>query len=302
VHEAFYPQAMGVVGDGQRIYLGTLTQLVRLENVLAPNERANGKHDRLYVPRNMQVMGNIDFHELGIRGNGGVVVVNTRFSCLCEPSLTQSFKPLWKPDFVSTLVPEDRCHLNGLAMVDGAPRYVTAVAQSDAKEGWREHRHDGGLVIDIASDRIVAQGLSMPHSPRWHDGELWVLNSGTGELGRIGLDTGTFTSLCFQPGFLRGLALYGDHAVIGLSKPRDGRFEGLALDARLAERGEEARCGLAIVSLKTGELEHWLYLEGAITELFSVAVLPGVENALTIGPQSREIAELVTFERPAWEN
>jgi hypothetical protein len=90
--------------------------------------------------------------------------------------------------------------------------------------------------------------------------------------------------------------------VIGLSKPRDGRFEGLALDGRLAERGEEARCGLAIVSLKTGELEHWLYLEGAITELFSVAVLPGVENALTIGPQSREIAELVTFERPAWES
>lgn len=302
VHEAFYPQAMGVVGDAQRIYLGTLTQLVRLENVLAPNERANGKHDRLYIPRNMQVMGNIDFHELGIRADGGVVVVNTRYSCLCEPSLTHSFRPLWKPDFISVLAPEDRCHLNGLAMVDGQPRYVTAVARSDVKDGWRPHRRDGGMVIDIASDRIVAQELSMPHSPRWHEGELWVLNSGTGELGRIDLDSGRFDPLCFQPGFLRGLALFGNHALIGLSKPRDGRFEGLALDETLAQRGEEARCGIAVVSLETGALEQWFYLEGAIGEIFSVAVLPGVANALTIGPQSREIAELVTFERPTWES
>ncbi len=301
LHEAFYPQAMGVVGDANRIYLGTLTQLVRLENVLSPGQMANERHDRLFVPRNMQTFGNIDFHELGIRDGGGVVVVNTRYSCLCEPSLTHSFRPIWKPDFISGLAPEDRCHLNGLAMVDGRPKYVTAVGRSDTAAGWRAMRQDGGLVIDVESDRIVADGLSMPHSPRWYRGDLWVLNSGTGELGRIDRSSGDFRPLAFLPGFLRGLAFIGDYAVVGLSKPRNGRFEGLPLDQALADRGAEAWCGIQVISLETGEVAEWLRFDGAISEMFSIAALPGVANPITIGPQSKEIAELVTWERPAWE-
>ena len=301
LHEAVYPQAMGVVGDANRIYLGTLTQLVRLENVLAPGQLANEKHDRLYVPRNSQTFGNIDFHELGVRGKGSVVVVNTRYSCLCEPSLTHSFRPIWKPEFISALAPEDRCHLNGLAMAGGEPAFVTAVAQSDEEHGWREQRAEGGVAIDIRSNRIVACGLSMPHSPRWHDGALWLLNSGTGELGRVDLDSGEFEPLCFLPGFLRGLALIGEYAVVGLSKPRDGRFDGLALQDTLANRNEEAECGLRVVSLKTGETLEWLRFDGEIAELFSVAALPSVANPITIGPDTPEIRDLITFETPAWD-
>lgn len=135
LHEAVYPKAMGVTGDANRIYLGTLTQVVRMENVLAPDQLANRVHDRVYVPRNMQTTGNIDIHELGIRKNGRILFVNTRHSCLCEPSVTHSFKPVWKPDFISKLAPEDRCHLNGLAMVDGHPKYVSAVCRSDVMDG-----------------------------------------------------------------------------------------------------------------------------------------------------------------------
>lgn len=301
MHEAAYPQAMGVVGDANRIYLGTLTQLVRFENVLGPGNLANDKHDRLYVPRNQQTFGNVDFHELGIRDTGAVVVVNTRFSCLCEPSLTHSFKPIWKPDFISAMAPEDRCHLNGLAMVEGRPKYVTAVSRSDAPDGWRDRRHDGGIVIDIESDGVVCEGLSMPHSPRWHGDELWLLNSGTGELGRVDLRNRRFEALTFLPGFLRGLALVGDYAIVGLSKPRHGRFEGLDLDRRLADRGEEALCGLQVVSLETGKVVEWLHLEGPMTEIFAVAALPGVANPITIGLQSKEIEELISWETPAWE-
>jgi uncharacterized protein (TIGR03032 family) len=296
LHEALWPQAMGVVGDAQRLYLGTLTQLVRLENVLAPGQVANGAHDKVFVPRNAQTFGHIDFHELGIRGNGTVVVVNTRFSCLCEPSLVHSFRPVWQPPFVSEITPTDRCHLNGLAMADGEPAYVTAVATTDSEKGWRDHRDGGGVVIDARSDEIVCQGLSMPHSPRWREGELWLLNSGTGELGRVDLAAKRFEPVASAPGFLRGLDFVGGHAIVGLSKPRDGRFEGLPLDSRLAEQGEEAWCGLQVIDLADGTLREWLRFGGPITELFAVCVLPGVRSAITLGPQSQEIREFITFE------
>ena len=298
LHEATYPQAMGVAGDGQRIYLGTLLQLVRLENVLAPGQRANKVHDKVFVPRNMQTFGNIDFHEVGVRENGVVVVVNTKYSCLCEPSLTHSFKPIWKPPFISKLAPEDRCHLNGLAMKDGAPKYVTAICKSDVVDGWRDRRHEGGLIIDVETDEIVIEGLSMPHSPRWHDGKLWVLNSGTGELGWIE-EGGAFRPLAFCPGFLRGLTFFGGYAAVGLSKPRHGRFEGLALDEKIREKDADPWCGIQIISLATGDVVQWLRFDGAIAELFDICALPGVQNAITLGPNSPEIRDFVTFEMPA---
>ena len=290
---------MGVVGDRQRLYLGTLTQLVRLENVLGHGKLANEKYDRLYVPRNAQTFGHIDFHELGIRSGGSVVVVNTRYSCLCEPSLVHSFRPIWRPPFISALVPEDRCHLNGLAMADGEPAYVTLVAATDSEKGWRELRDGGGQVIDVRTNAVVCEGLSMPHSPRWHDGALWVLNSGTGEIGRVDLEAGRFVPVAEAPGFLRGLDFHAGHAIVGLSKPRDGRFDGLPLDRKLAAAGQEAWSGLQIVDLATGGCREWLRFGGPITELFAVCVLPGVRNAITLGPQSQDIRDVITIEGAA---
>lgn len=300
LHMAVYPQAMGLCGDEQRLYLGTLTQLVRLENVLASNQLVNEVHDKVYVPRNLQSFGDIDFHEVGIRKDGSVIVVNTKYSCLCVPSLTHSFRPIWKPAFISRLAPEDRCHLNGLAMVDGEPRYVTAVCRSDVVDGWRDRRHDGGVVIDIRNDEFLAEGLSMPHSPRWHDGKLWLLNSGTGELGWIDPEKRKFEPFTFCPGFARGLAFHDGHAIVGLSKPRHGRFEGLALADRLKEKDADAWCGIQVIDLANGNVVQWIRFEGAVAELFDVCVLPGVSNALTLGPNSAELRDFITVETPEW--
>ncbi|ASK88300.1 TIGR03032 family protein [Sphingorhabdus sp. SMR4y] len=299
LHEAVYPQAMGVTGDASRIYLGTLTQIVRMENVLAPGQTANQVHDKVYVPRNLQTTGNVDIHEIGIQDNGRILFVNTRFNCLCEPSLTHSFRPVWKPDFISEIIAEDRCHLNGLAMVDGRPKYVSAVARSDRANGWRDHRHDGGLIIDVESQAIIADRLSMPHSPRVHDGRVWLLNSGSGELGWLDRADNSFVPLAFCPGFLRGLAFHGEFAFVTLSKPRHGHFEGLALDDRLKETGSDAWCGFQILSQADGTVKEWLRLEGAITELFDICVLPGVRNPITLGPNSVEIRDFLTVEPPA---
>ena len=232
-HERIYQRAMGIVGNGQRLYMGGLYQIWRFENILGEGQAANGMFDKCYVPRNAQFTGALDIHELGIRKDGTVIFVNTKYNCLAVPSTTHSFKALWKPDFVSGIVPEDRCHLNGLAMNDGKAKYVTAVSRSDTVDGWRDRRHDGGVVVDIETNEIVCEGLSMPHSPRWADGKLWVLNSGTGHLGWVDLEARKFVPHTFCPGFLRGLAIKGDYAAVGLSKPRYERFEGLDLQKNL---------------------------------------------------------------------
>ena len=294
--ERIFERAMGVVGNAQRIYLGGLYQLWRFENVLRPNEVIHGQFDKCYVPRNAQTIGDLDIHELGIRKNGKVVFVNTKYSCLAELSQTHSFKAIWKPKFISKLAPEDRCHLNGLAMVDGKPKYVTAVCRSDTVDGWRDRRHDGGVVIDIETDEVVCEGLSMPHSPRWANGKLWVLNAGTGQLGWVDFASRKFVPLAFFPGFLRGLSIIGNVAAVGLSKPRNQRFEGLALDEELRKRDSDPWCGVQIVSLTNGDVSNWIRFEGDITEIFDISFLPDVRNPMMIGLRTSEIRDLITFE------
>lgn len=302
-YERIFERAMGVVGNQQRLYLGGLYQLWRFENVLRKGELANKVYDRCYVPRNAQTIGDIDIHELGLRKNGKVVFVNTKYSCLAELDPVHSFKPIWKPPFISKLAPEDRCHLNGLAMKDGAPKYVTAVCRSDSVDGWRDRRRDGGVVIDVDTDEIVCEGLSMPHSPRWHNGKLWLLNAGTGYLGWVDFDSKQFVPFAFCPGFLRGLSLHGNVAAIGISKPRNKRFEGLALDDELTKRDADPWCGVQIVSLDNGDVLHWARFEGDINEIFDVCFLPGVRNPMLVGLKTADIRELITFDniQPAAE-
>jgi uncharacterized protein (TIGR03032 family) len=294
--ERIFERAMGIVGNAQRLYLGGLYQLWRFENVLRSNEVIHGQYDKCYVPRNAQTIGDLDIHELGIRKDGRVVFVNTKYSCLAELSLTHSFKAIWKPSFISKLAPEDRCHLNGLAMVDGEPKYVTAVCTSDTVDGWRDRRQSSGVVIDVDTNEIVCEGLSMPHSPRWANGKLWVLNAGTGELGHVDFATKSFVPLTFLPGFLRGLSIIGNFAAVGLSKPRNQRFEGLQLDAELTKRDTDPWCGVQIISLANGDVQQWIRFEGDITEVFDVCILPNVRNPMMVGLRTPEIRELITFE------
>ena len=219
-----------------------------------------------------------------------MVFVNTLFGCLATVSERYSFVPLWRPPFLSKLAAEDRCHLNGLALENGHPAYVTAVSQSDVADGWRDRRRDGGCVIDVRTNEIVAAGLSMPHSPRVYRDQLWLLNSGTGEFGLVDRSTGSFEPLTFCPGYLRGLSFVGDYAVVGVSLCRENRtFQGLALDDNLRERNAEAHCGLCVVDLRSGDLVDWLWLTGVVQELYDVVVLPGVRRPSALGFKTDEI-------------
>jgi uncharacterized protein (TIGR03032 family) len=181
-------------------------------------------------------------------------------------------------------------------MVDGKAKYVTAVCKSDTIDGWRERRHDGGIIIDVETNEIVCEGLSMPHSPRWANGKLWVLNSGTGYLGYVDFENKSFVPHTFVPGFARGLAVQGNYAVVGLSKPRYDRFEGLDLDKNLAEKDSAAWCGVQIINLASGVVEEWIRLDGPISELFDLTLLPNVRCPMAIGQQNKENLTMLTFE------
>lgn len=297
VFERTFNRCMGLCAAGDTLWMSSLYQLWRFENALEAGTRHDG-HDALYVPRLAYTTGDLDVHDIGLDAAGEPVFVNTLFSCLARPSPRASFVPLWRPPFVSRLAAEDRCHLNGLAMADGAPRYVTAVSRSDVADGWRDHRVAGGVVVDVLQNEVVCEGLSMPHSPRVHDGRLWLLDSGRGEFGYVDLARGRFESLCFLPGYLRGLAFHGGYAVVGLSTCRENRtFSDLPLDAALAARHAEPRCALAVVDLASGDAVHWLRLQGVVRELYDVAVLPGVQRPMALGFKTDEIRRHIVIGR-----
>ncbi|AQZ51020.1 TIGR03032 family protein [Martelella mediterranea] len=299
LHQRNFDRAMGLIGDSQRLLLSGLAQIWRFENVLAPHERANGHFDKLYVPRRGQTVSDLDVHELGIDAAGRLIFVNTKYSCLATDSVAHSFKPVWRPPYISRLAPEDRCHLNGLAMENGVPRFVTSVSTTDIVDGWRDHRRDGGVVVDVQTDEVVAEGLSMPHSPRLHNGALWFLDSGNGYLTRLDLQAGTRERVAFCPGFLRGLSFHDGHAFVGLSLPRrEGVFAGLNLQDELDSKKAEAWCGLQIVNTANGDIVEWLRLEGGIKELFDVRVLPGVKCPMALPTFGPELASFITIEEP----
>jgi uncharacterized protein (TIGR03032 family) len=306
LHQSEMPKPMGLALDGRdRLVLSSGAQIIRFENILAPDQRINQVYDACFMPRTQHVTGQLDAHDVGVTGEGEVVFVNTRFNCLATPSTRHSFKPIWKPDFITEIVDEDRCHLNGLAMRDGEPAFVTAVSRSNTIDGWRDRRADGGVVIDIESGKVVCEGLSMPHSPRWHDGKLYVLNAGTGEFGEVvlpkkgakgGAAMGSFRPIAFCPGFLRGLAFKDNFAFVGLSRPRYQRFEGLELDQRLKAADSEAWCGVQVIDLAKGSCVDWFRIDGEIGELYDVELVEGFSCPMTVSPSSTDAATLITVE------
>ena len=298
IFERSFPRCMGlgVSDDGRTLVLATQVQLIRFDNVLAKGER-QGIHDAVYAPHASWVTGDLDIHDVGIGSDQRPLFVNTLFNCLATVSEGHSFRPLWRPPFISRLVAEDRCHMNGMATEKGQPRYVSCVSQSDVTDGWRDRRMSGGLVIDVQTGEPVVEGLSMPHSPRLHDGRLWILNSGTGEFGWVDTVRGSFSPMVFCPGYARGLALTGRYAVVGLSRARENRtFRGLALDDALIRHNVDPRCGLIVIDLKDGTVAEWVRIEGIVDELYDVAILPRVTCPALIGFKGVDVRRVISID------
>jgi uncharacterized protein (TIGR03032 family) len=295
IFERTLSRCMGMWTDRRTLWLATSFQIWVFEDLLAPGQLHEG-FDRCYAPRVGYIVGDLNAHDLAVDRTGRIVFVNTQFNCLAAPSDTHSFIPLWKPPFISRLIAEDRCHLNGLALQDGIPRYVSLFAKTDEREGWRKQRLTGGGVIDLRTDEFVVKGLAMPHSPRVYRDRLWLLHSGAGELGYVDRASRTFFAIESCPGYVRGLDFHGDHAVVGMSKGKDDDgFQKLPLQQRLIELGEEPRCGVAVINLQSGRTIGTLFIDGFVTEVYEVRVLPGVTRPMALGFKTNEIERMISI-------
>ena len=275
-HFRHFASPMGVAFDPPtgRLAVGTRGQVWTFRDHPRVTDKLDppGKHDAVFLPRGTHFSGDIRIHEIGWIGEE-LWAVNTRFSCLCTFDGESSFVPRWRPPFISAYAAQDRCHLNGMAIQDGRIRLVTLLARTDTQGGWREHKKDGGCLWDVAQDRPLATGLCMPHSPRVHDGRIWLLESGIGSLSVLDEATGATTEVIRLPGFTRGLCFAGPYAFVGLSQIRESAIFG---GIPIAETGRERCCGVWAVDLRTGTVAAFLRFEGTVQEIFAVEVLPDI--------------------------
>jgi uncharacterized protein (TIGR03032 family) len=296
LHQQRYDRAMGLCWVPGRLYLATRLHVFRLENVLPASQLPQSEFDVALHPREAYTTGNIDVHEMAVDANGRLIFVNTLYSCLATLDPKHSFRPIWKPSFISQLAPEDRCHLNGVGMLDGRPKYVTAVGQTDTPDGWHGRPLPRGVVIDVETDRVVTDELSMPHSPRALNGRIYALDSGRGFLVEMDPGTGKLTDVAFCPGFLRGLSIVGDYAVVTVSKPRHGGFTDLPIEHEMNLRSATPMCGVLVIDLRHGEIVEWVKLEGDVMELFTVELMPGVLCPMSFGFGTPEFDDAITFD------
>lgn len=272
-HFRNFRKPMGIALKGNRLTIGGANSVWYLRDMpaLAPKIEPVGRHDACFVPRRVHVTGDIDIHEMAWSDDDDLWIVNTKFCCLSTLDLDHSFYPRWRPHFVSHLAPQDRCHLNGLAMVNGQPKYVTALGETNTPGGWRENKANGGILMDVDSNEILLRGLSMPHSPRMYNDQLYILESGEGSLSTVNLRQGTWQHIIKLPGFTRGIDFVGPLAFIGLSQVRESAvFSGIPL----VERLEERTCGVWVVNIQTGQTIGFIRFESGVREIFAVQVLP----------------------------
>jgi len=233
--------------------------------------------DTMFFPRTTYHTGNLDLHDLHWTSKG-LIAVNTRYSCICRFDYRYNFSPIWKPKFITELLPEDRCHLNGLAMQNGSPKYVTALGSGNKKESWRGGIERNGILIDIDTNEILLEGLCMPHSPRIHNGTVYLLESGNGNLVKFNTITREKELVCHLSGFARGLSFSGNYAFIGMSKIRQESKTAKVLPvSKLAQES-----GVIVVDLITNAIVGMIKYQGGIEEIYDLQIIQNTAKTALI--------------------
>jgi uncharacterized protein (TIGR03032 family) len=280
-----FDKPMGLDVQGDNMVIASKDQVLILENSRDLAEHYPNKpntYDSLWAPRATYYTGHVDMHDVKF-GKDGIWAINTSFSCLCLINGQYNFTPKWQPKFITDLVSEDRCHLNGLVLKDGYPRYVTALGTGNTPQSWRDSIVDGGVLIDLQTDEIIFDKLAMPHSPMLYKDELYVLLSASGQLAKLDLKTKTVEVIKELDGFCRGMDIVDDYAFIAMSKLRKNS----STFAKLPFAEKATKAGIKIIHLPTKALVGELTYEASVDEIYELKILknmirPNVLN--TINP------------------
>lgn len=267
-----FQKPMGLAVQGDKMLIASKDEVILLENsrelaVHYPNK--HNVYDSLFLPRITFYTGQVDMHDIAF-GNEGVFAINTSFSCVCKIDGNYNFKPVWQPPFITHLASEDRCHLNGLVMVNGKPKYVTALGTTNTPQGWRDNIVGGGVLMDIETNEIILESLAMPHSPKMYNNELYLLLSASGEFVKVNIAEKSYELIKKFDGFCRGLSIYNDYAFIGFSKLRKNS----STFAKLSFSDKANFAGIKIVHLPTQAVVGEINYQTSVDEIYDIAVLP----------------------------
>jgi uncharacterized protein (TIGR03032 family) len=281
-----FTKPMGIAADHSKLAVATLTEVIVFNNAsrMAGNyPQQPNTYDALFLPRATYFTGEVDIHDLHWTGDT-LLAVNTRFSCLATIDHRFSFTPRWKPFFISRITPEDHCHLNGVAFQNNEPRFVTALGKTDEPQGWRQNREHGGIVMEVPSNTIVAEGLAMPHSPRIFNNQLYVLESASGNLVCVDTANGKRNIVASLNGFARGMDQAGDYIFIGLShlRKKSSSFQDLPI------AGKSVFCGIVVVHLPTARVVAHLKYENSVEEIYDVRIMHGLKRPGLVSAQKLE--------------
>ncbi|NLF24296.1 MAG: TIGR03032 family protein [Deltaproteobacteria bacterium] len=288
-----FPRPTGVAIKEDELALCSMNQIwfFRLVTNLRDDQGKLMPYDYFLAPRRSHVTGDIAAHQLAWHRDE-LLIVNTRFSCLCTLDEHWSFVPGWKPPFISSYAPEDRCHLNGFCLDEHGPKYATALGATDQPGGWRENKARGGILMEVPSGEIVAHNLSMPHTPMLYRNQLWVLESGSGSLLTVDPKSGLTELVVRLPGFLRGLSFFDKYAFIGLCQIREkSNFGGLPIEAMF----DKLKCAIYVVDITTGTEVGLIEFTKGVEELFDIQVLPGVKNPHILGFEEETINQIMVI-------
>jgi uncharacterized protein (TIGR03032 family) len=281
-----FHKAMGIGLEDDKMVIACKDEVLVLKNsahLAAHYPNKPNTYDALFMPRATYYTGQVDIHDVDY-GDGTIYGVNTSFSCLIKIDDNFSFTPIWKPPFISKLASEDRCHLNGMALQNGRPKYVTAFNTGDTRQSWRPEVTTAGIMMDVDSNEFVARELPMPHSPRLFDGQMYLLFSATGELVKLDLSTGKYDVVTKMTGFVRGLARYGDYAFVGLSRLRKNS----STFSKLKIADVANRSGIVVIHLPTGAKVGEIIYKASVEEIYDVQILPNMIRPGILNTQKPE--------------
>lgn len=146
------------------------------------------------------------------------------------------------------IVDRNYIQLNSIAAgssVEGSFFSASSVQPEHRRPGQLSYPVDGrGVIFSGATREVYTTGLTRPHSARFYGPDLWVNNSGYGEIGRA--PNGGFEPLLRLPGWTRGLCFAGNIGFVATSRvlPRFKRYApGLDI--------EKSTCGIHAIDMGT---------------------------------------------------
>ena len=266
-----FKKPMGIAVDDNQLAIASMREVhlfINEPSLSSTYPKMPAFYDGMYAARATYYCGECDMHDLAWIDDK-LIAVNTHFSCISEIGRNFSFVPIWQPHFITELQPEDRCHLNGLVVINNKPKYVTALGQSNEERGWKTNLANGGILMDIETNEILLDDLCVPHSPKMIDGKLYILESGKGTLSVYDPETKIKEEVLNVGGFGRGMAEISGYLFICLSKLRKNSSS----FGKLPVSEMEYLPGIVVYHLPSKKFVAELRYETSVEEIYDLQII-----------------------------